>query len=409
MTLRAQAALNCLESLFERLPGLGLLAETYQLLRQAKAMEMNGPVEGPRRTDFDRLFRKALRRTVETLLDAASRWDEQQAVGTETFTLALRGIGNSFLELWSEHSRMLRLSTLEMLSGDEEWHQLADFVKAFGRGLFTAHFMNRANLRGILQQGVGIWLDTMRERAADDGTEELLDGIADGRLDRPQVRRWIEIVLNVVDENYEVYVDYNTTTAQSAYGENLAVLIDFLRTKVQYDRIAWGIRPHALAHEVLCRRGHHAIAERWRQSIADSLQARADELLAELSRKEEEHALQLRTVRDRLEERFVQPLLIDRVCTLVEPAARDAGSGAGESSAAFRQLEAELQPFLQQPTGVGLEVPRWLHKLEKEAERTRDRLERPSPIAEVSPILSYDDLQEQLVRWNSGLTAPGAE
>ena len=404
-TLRARTAMAFFESLFERLPRLGLLRETFHLLKLAKSMELNGPVEGPRKSDFDRLFRTALRKVVEVLLDAAVQWDEEQAVGTSAFTNILRAIAKSFLDLWSSHSQMLRLSTLEAVSNDEDWIPLRNFIRKYGRPLFTSHFMILGNLRGILHRGVGPWLDALREQDEDNGPELLLEDLDNEVLDRPQVQRWIEIVLHTIEEQYEEYRDYNTTTTQSDYGDNLAVLIDFLRLKVQYDRVAWRMRPLALAHEVLCRKGHHAIAERWRENIAENLKPKSEELLMELTAKEEEHALRLRTIRDRIEERFVQPLLLDRLISLIEPAAREARAGLGESSPAFRRLEEHLRPFIDNPTGVGLDVPHWLRKFENEVERVRERLERPET-ADVMPVsLTFEDLQEQLEQWDQGLTA----
>jgi hypothetical protein len=366
-------------------------------------MELNGPVEGPRKSDFDRLFRTGLRGVVETLLDAAAAWDRERSVGSPSFTSALREIARSFLDLWSNHSQMLRLSTLEALTGDEDWRQLRDFVRRYGRSLFTSHFLILGNLRGVLHQGVGTWLEGLRERPPEGAPELLLDDLEDGRLDPAQARRWIEIVLHAIEEHYEDYRDYNTTTTQSDYGDNLAVLLDFLRLKVQYDRFAWRMRPLALAHEVLCRKGHHAIAERWRENIADNLRPKSEELLEELARKEEEHALRLRTVRDRLEERFAQPLLLDRICALVEPAARHARAGLGEADPAFRRLEAELKPFVEHPTGVGLDVPHWLRKFEAEVDRVTERLARPEIADAAPPPLAYDDLQNQLATWDRPL------
>lgn len=398
-TLRARTAMAFLESLFERLPRLGLLRETYHLLRMAKSMELNGSVEGPRKSDFDRLFRMALRKVVEVLLDAAVQWDQDHAVGTTAFTGILREVAKSFLDLWSSHSQMLRLSTLEALNGDDDWRQMRDFIKKYGRPLFTSHFMILGNLRGILHQGIGLWLDSLSEQANDDGPQRLLDDLENEKLDRQQVVRWIEIVLHTIEENYEEYRDYNTTTTQSDYGDNLQVLIDFLRLKVQYDRFAWRMRPLALAHEVLCRKGHHAIAERWRENITDNLKPRSEELLAELDQKEREHALKLRTIRDRIEERFVQPLLLDRLCALVEPAARDARVGLGESSPAFRQLEEQIRPFIENPIGVGLDVPHWLRKLELEVQRVMQAIDQPSATDVMPVTLTFADLQDQLAKW----------
>jgi hypothetical protein len=427
-TLRARTAMAFFESLFNRLPRLGLLRETFHLLRLAKSMELNGPPDGPRKSDFDRLFRTALRKVVEVLLDAAVQWDDDRTVGTVAFTNMLREIAKSFLDLWSSHSQMLRLSTLEAITSDDEWRQLRDFIKKYGRPLFTSHFMILGNLRGILQfrssdadgagdadrlghprenRGVGAWLDSLRESKSDEGLDRLLEDLDNAVLDRNDVTTWIERVLHTIEEHYEEYRDYNTTTTQSDYGDNLAVLIDFLRLKVQYDRLAWRMRPLALAHEVLCRKGHYAIAERWRENIGENLRPKADELLAELARKEEDHALKLRTIRDRIEERFVQPLLLDRLISLVEPAARAAREGQGEAAPAFLRLEEQLRPFVDNPTGVGLDVPHWLRKFENEVERVREQLDQPKSIEQAPVALKFEDLQEQIEQWDNPLTGGG--
>ena len=98
--------------------------------------------------------------------------------------------------------------------------------------------------------------------------------------------RRLEIVLHAVVENYEEYKDYNTTTTQSDYGENLHVLLEFLRLKAVYERHAWQIRPLVLAHEVLARRGRDAAAVRWEQSLTQFTRERANRLLEELARLE---------------------------------------------------------------------------------------------------------------------------
>ena len=48
--------------------------------------------------------------------------------------------------------------------------------------------------------------------------------------------------------------DYNATTTQSDYGDNLHRLFDYLRLKARYDRAAWLLKPLNLVHETLARR-----------------------------------------------------------------------------------------------------------------------------------------------------------
>ena len=63
------------------------------------------------------------------------------------------------------------------------------------------------------------------------------------------------MAIEAVVENYGEYVDYNSTTTQSDRGDMLYTLLDFLRLRASYDRVAWNLRPVVLAHEVLVRCG----------------------------------------------------------------------------------------------------------------------------------------------------------
>src|SRR5262249_32832117 len=150
------------------------------------------------------------------------------------------------------------------------------------------------------------------------------------RLPRPQAVRFLETILQAVVENYEEYRDYNTTTTQSDYGENLFVLLDFLRLKAAYERDNLRTRPLGLVHEGLCRGGRTPDADRGEAGIVHYPRDHADRHLAALAAAEARHGLRLRTVRDRLGERFVAPLAVDRLCALLGPAWAAARAGEGE-------------------------------------------------------------------------------
>ena len=112
-----------------------------------------------------------------------------------------------------------------------EWQALQAFVQRYGGDLFHARFLTLANLRGILHRGVGAYLDYLRRqsRSAASGAPARRPRTASIR--REDAVRRLEVVLQAVVENYEEYKDYNTTTTQSDYGENLHVLLEFLRLK----------------------------------------------------------------------------------------------------------------------------------------------------------------------------------
>ena len=74
-----------------------------------------------------------------------------------------------------------------------------------------------------------------------------------------EAARWLELTIEAVVENYSEYIDYNSTTTQSDRGEMLYTLLDFLRLRASYDRVAWNLRPVIIAHEVMVRRGRSGL------------------------------------------------------------------------------------------------------------------------------------------------------
>jgi hypothetical protein len=212
-------------------------------------------------------------------------------------------------------------------------------------------------------------------------------------------------VLQALVEHYDEYRDYNTTTTQSDYGENIHILLDFLRLKVKYDRVAWRLRPLALAHEVFCRRGQDAIGARWREFIASKTRGVADELLDELTTREVQYGVKLRTIRDRLEERFLLPLEIDRAAAQVAPAAAASRAGEVEGNQAFARLLGAVSSLAANPSGVGLDVPVWVRRLEESLRESRQWCATNS-VADRDPSagLDFAELKRQLSEWDKPLS-----
>lgn len=399
--LHSRTTLALFEHLLEKLPTLGLIRETYHLIRLAKSMERNGPESGRRVSEFDRLFRIALRSVVDTLLDAAKQWEQDKATTPDPLVTVLRKVADSFLNLWVQHSQTLRLSSIEAVQDESDWEPFKAFIQRYGREIFTATFLTYGNIRGVLHRGVGEWLDRIREQHDGPRPEKLLDHIERGKISRSSVIHYLEITLHTIAEHYEEYRDYNTTTTWSDYGENLYVLLDFLRVKAAYERYAWRLRPMVLAHDALCRKGLTDVVERWEKNISEFSQSVAQDLLNQLAQKEALHAVRLRTIRDRLEERFLRPLALDRLCAAVEPTAIE--SRQGQLGPAFEKLSQQLRELADHPIGVGLDVPQWLKRLQEEADKAREKAISP-PKPAPAPRLTFSELQKQFAEWDEPLT-----
>src|SRR5262249_9643590 len=140
------------------------------------------------------------------------------------------------------------------------------------------------------------------------------------------------------------FLEYNTTTTQSDYGEQLHCLLDFLRHEAEYERQAWNLAPMELAHEVLSRLERTGAADLWRDDLKNKTAPLARSFLQKLARLEKQYGMRLPGVSDRLSERFVKPLLLDRILALVKPALREA-RGGGEFPD-FARLRAECDEYL---------------------------------------------------------------
>jgi hypothetical protein len=395
--LRATLAQMVLRALVHSLPRQGMLRETYQLVRLARAMEAGQDLPGPRITEFDRVYQLAVQAVADAVVAAARRDGVEPAKAVD----ALQEVVEPFLAVWMDHSQTLRVSALEQIASDRDWLKLKDFIKRFGRDLFSARFLALGNLRGILHRGIGPWLDYLAENPDPLRPVKLIDEL--GRtIPRPDAEAHLRLILQALIENYDHLRDFNATTAQSDYGDNLYQLLDFLRLKAGYDRIAWRLRPLALVHEVLARHDG-AMAALWRAKAEHVTREPAAKQLERLARLEREYGVRLATVTDRLEERFVRPMELDRLCALIPPALAYARANIGTADDRC-PLEDELRPFTSTPAGVGMDVPPWLARLEAEVHRARNTQSAVANIAEStfqvpSVDATFAELAEQLKDW----------
>jgi hypothetical protein len=386
------------------LPRLGLIRETSQLLSLAQQMESDHPMsqEGAV-TEFDRLFENGYQSIVRALIAAAEKWDheepEERARQADHMLVdSLQQLTERQLDRWLAHSRTLRLSVVEKLSEPLRWQQFVEFVRRYGKDLFTQSFLgSRGNLRGILHQGVAAWLEQLQEADDDSDQFAFISQLGEGTPPKPVIDV-LTTAIETVDENYAAYRDYNTTTTQSDHGELFYMFVDFLRLRAAYNRVAWNLKPVVWAHEILVRHGRRLAAEMWREAFAERTAEVADEHLIRLSQMSTAYGMQLPTVAERLHERFVRPLLIDRLCALVEPAMT--GSDA-ERHAAFQSLQTEIDDLASHPQGAGLDVPDWLAALEEEVTDVRARRNHLSSLDRIDRRigqvqLSFGELFEQL-------------
>ncbi|MEZ6133969.1 MAG: hypothetical protein R3C53_03565 [Pirellulaceae bacterium] len=273
---------------------------------------------------------------------------------------------------WLSHSRTLRLSVLETVDSQRNWSKLCEFIQQYGGPIFTQSFLRLGNVRAILHQGVSNWLNMLIEEGDTENFEALFNDIDEGRISRREVEKLLTVVLEAIIDHYSEYRDYNSTTTQSDRGEMLYMLLDFLRLRVRYDRVSWNLKPIYWTHEVLVRGGCHQSAQQWRRALAERIGRESEMYIEHLIELQQKYAMRMPTVADRLHERFTRPMTVDRMRSLVGPAIREFRE-TGETSDLFDLLIEECKLMMEQPTGVGLDIPQWLAALEDEVDSVLER------------------------------------
>jgi len=394
--------------LLQTLPRAGRVGEACRLVGVVQHMERHRPVGDGAVTEFDRLFQLGFDAAVHALIDsieAASRRPliEEESQSLELFE-GLQTLTEGLLRRWNAHARSLRLSSLERGSEKKRWEALVAFISAYGADLFTPKFLNLGNLRAVSHQRVDVWLKRLEEDEDAEPRLRLLDDL-DVKIPRREAVELLSIVVDTLIENYSEFKDYNSTTTQSDHGELLYILLDFLRLRTAYERFAWNLRPVLMVHETLVRRRKTATAELWRRALTERTQDAADWHQTHLRELVTKYGVQLPTIADRLSERFVRSLAVDRLRALIQPALEELQTD--DAHTAFSLLEQELHEFTDHPTGSGLDVPAWLTALEEEVREAQSatdrRASRPAALVDHIPklVLAWDDVMAQLRTWDT--------
>ena len=358
--VRARARERLLERLASSLPRLGLVAETSAVVHLAKALESRRPQGAASVSEFDRVFEAATTALAERIVVSARAPGPDGSVPagsvvTERILDGLSLLVPRLLDTWMTHARQLRLSVLERVRDPRAFTALREFIEAYGAGLFTQHLLSPPSLRGILRGGVRRWLEDLVDRHGNDLPERggpprpraLIAALGDGSLLLKQASARMRLALECIAENHAEYRDWNSTTTQSDRGECLHILLDFLRLKAEYERIAWTLRPVNMAHRVLARQGMPEAAEAWRGRMRDETQETAAELVDKLKKLEAQWGVRLACIADRVSRPFTAVLEQDELEALVAPAV---GGGSG------------------------VEVPDWLDRLGSIVDRELDAL-----------------------------------
>lgn len=85
------------------------------------------------------------------------------------------------------------------------------------------------NLRAILHNGVSEFLEYLAQNDDPLKPNKLLADLDAGKIAIDEAVFYLELIFRATVEKYDRFLEYNTTTTQSDYGEQFFSLLDFLR------------------------------------------------------------------------------------------------------------------------------------------------------------------------------------
>ena len=413
---RSRGDWRLLDFLAAELPRLGLVSQTHRLLAGVLHAERGSRVGGPVVTEFDRLFRRGLAASAKAAVRATApperrpsqrhfrltpdpretgRRSSYERPG-ESRVRTLSRLVRPFHALWLAHSRTLRLSIAESLRDPALRQDLKKFISRYGKDLLHARNLTLGHVRMVLHTGVGPYLDALEKHEDPLKKNRLADDLRAGRIDRDRAEKLLSTILQVVVEKVDRWIEYNSLTTRSDYGERFYCLLDFLRVEVDYDRVEWNRVPQAVVFRTLARGGELDLADRWLRMVKRETRRRAESFLQRLWEREEQYGVRLPGVRDKLEERLVGSLIRERLYALVEPALH--GGHGRPPRVWFEELADEVDRLRERERPSGPEPPEWLEGLEEEITRRKRTASDPARLPAVP--LSYGELAGQLRRLN---------
>ena len=407
VVLKVRSLQMILRFLLSQLPCLGMLRETWQLLKTAYRMERSSRPEGIAVSEFDRLFRTGLRSSLSAIIRSSHSWETEQ-LDDEVLIEISGKLVDKYREQWLKHSRTMRLSSAEALNQEFVWLEVKQFIDLYGADLFHAQYLTLGNLRAILHNGIDQYLNYLVESQDPTRPMALLTDLEEGTIDMDEAVTNLKIIFESVIDKFDRFVEYNSTTTQSDYGEMFYCLLDFLRLEAAYERDDWKMVPLLIAHKVLAQQDRNESALIWEAVFEANSEDMSKKHLKKLKQTESEYKINLPLISDHLNERFVKPLAVNRMMALVPRAMKDARNG-NEDSAAFSILQEEIERYLASTIGSGIDVPEWMRSLEDEIDRldekvTSDQYDIETEI-KLSPVpMSLADIKKQLKLWNQPLT-----
>jgi hypothetical protein len=371
--LKARTLQSVIRVLLSQLPRLGLLTETFELLQVSLQMERTSRPSGQAVTEFDRLFRIGLSSSVDAILHSANKWKGEPSQKIRNILKRVQRLLDAYSDLWTRHSGSMRLSIVEDLHDDDYAKDVREFIENYGEDLFHTRMLTLGNARAILHHGAETMFEELEETVALTQEVKILEDMDSGEIDREDAAELAEFVYECVVDNFDRFLEYNTTTTHSDYGSRLYCLLDFLRLEALYDRFEWNTIPWQVAHETMVRKGDLEVAAGVEDYVGDESREIANSFVEELEQLESSYGVRLPALHDHVNERVVGALAQNRMAALVSRSCPGvAGLSTEQATENFQTLRSEIAEFMSTRIGSGIEPPDWMQRLASELDRVQE-------------------------------------
>ncbi len=407
---RLFAAVNlhrALGRLLRYAPCLGLITETLQLLQAIRRMEEESPLAPASVTEYDRMYDAACRGIFDVVLEVLRKEYSERKASARSMERkfdVLHAVVERLLKIWLEHAESIRVSSAEPLRDPEIWQMVKQFIERYGAGLFTQDFMSMPNLRGILQEGIDEFLKALCDDTRARGiSSPLVDDLESGKLPWRECRWCLQIIFETILENYAEYIDYNGITTQSDYGQNLYMLLDFLRQAGFYQRTAWNLRPIFLAHEVLMQRDERPMAAAWEVAVRERTRIITQDLLAGYRMLSLKYGIHLPSLYDLFRAGFSRQLVEHDLMWLAKRALT--AENPKDRRDAVNDIVRLVEKLLDEISGFHYRMADWIEALEETIHHTREKLDVFDEETEIEYLrprmhrLTSRELLRQLESW----------
>ncbi|GAB6184834.1 hypothetical protein JCM17478_03360 [Thermopirellula anaerolimosa] len=393
----------------------GLAAPALSALSLLRDTEKQVAGRGGRVSEMEQVIRAITESVAKSLLIAGRDADLEASAGGKRRPGLFQSLWRAASRLqraWPELTAEIYISVVETVGSVRDWEEITRFIRTYGGEIFTQEFLDYNHLRGLALTGADRFLQEL-ERNGDRNEWRLVRDIRKGQIAIAKAAKNLQFIAEIILENYDEYVDYNSLTTHSDYGENLHCLLDFLALKERFTRMEWNLTPYMVFYDQLLQKGLWHLADLWETSVVEETASAVSQLHEAYHQLSRHHGMHLPVLQELLRDGFRGILLRRRMAALVRQAVPSQVAARRRES--LDELWRVIEEYGVRHTVMGASAPSWLLELEEHLNRAAhfsDEIEGgwfqllEENGTGARHVLSADEILSALDAWEIGKRRP---